>query len=355
MSDIRTPDEIEREIEANREGLQGTLRALETTFTPDSIFRSITDNVGRHGDEFGKSAMDAAKGNPLALGLTAVGLCWLMFGKGPSADRLDREARQAVNGKDRHGAPSTDPAASLTPRGPVPKGTPGTEPTTAQRARAGWYRTEAHVRSGAMSVSDGAQSARDGAANAAGRVRDRSEAMARSLSEGTEKMNAQARERILAARERAILAGEEAERKARRGANRGADFFEENPLVAGALAMAAGALVAGSLPRTQMEDEHLGPHSDRLYEDAEKLFEEERAKLERVAGAAADEARTIGDEVRADADEAGRRLKDDADRNTRGEGSAADAAVDRTEEAAQRIATAAERQAEKEDLGPRRG
>ncbi|SEL59820.1 Protein of unknown function [Roseivivax marinus] len=355
MSDIRTPDEIERELEANREGLQGTLRALETTFSPDSIFRSITDNIGRHGDDFGKSAMDAARGNPLALGLTAVGLGWLMFGKGPSADRLDREAQHALNGKDRHGAPSADPSAPLTPRGPVPKGAAGTGSTAGQRARASWYRTEGHVRSGAQSVSSGAHSAKDGASYAAGRVRDRSSDMAQSLSEGTEKMNAEARERIVAARERAILAGEEAQRKARRGANRSADFFDENPLVAGALALAAGALLAGSLPRTQMEDEQLGPHSDRLYEDAEKLFEEERAKVERVAGAAADEARTIGHELRADADDASRRLKDEADRNTRGDGSAADAAVDKTEEAAERIATAAERQAEKEDLGPKRG
>ncbi|WP_240477021.1 hypothetical protein [Roseivivax marinus] len=310
--------------------------------------------MSRNGGDLGKSALDAARGNPLALGLTAVGLGWLMFGKGPSAERLDREARQAMTDKDRHGAPSPDPSAPLTPRGPVPKGTAGTGSDAGQRARAGWYRTEAHVRSSARSISSGAHTARDGASHAAGRVRDRSAEMAQNLSEGTGKMSAEARERIVAARERAILAGEEAQRKARRGANRGAEFFDENPLVAGALALAAGALVAGSLPRTQMEDEHLGPHSDRLYDDAERLFEEERAKVERVAGAAADEARTIGNEVRADADVASRRVKDEADRKTRGDGSAADAAVDKTEEAAKRIATAAERQAENENLGPKR-
>ena len=128
MSDIRTPDEIERELEANREGLQGTLRALESTFSPDTIFRSITDSVGRHGGDFGKSAMDAARGNPLALGLTAVGLGWLMFGKGPSADRLDQEARQAMNGKDRHGTSSDDPAAGCRRAVPCHKAQPEPSP-----------------------------------------------------------------------------------------------------------------------------------------------------------------------------------------------------------------------------------
>ncbi|ETX11436.1 hypothetical protein OCH239_20055 [Roseivivax halodurans JCM 10272] len=337
MSDIRTPDEIERELEANREGLQNTLRALESTFSPDTIFRSITDGVSRHGGDFGKSAMDAAKGNPLALGLTAVGLGWLMFGKGPSADRLDREARQAMQGGTDRGSSAGASAAT------------GTEHSASQRARAGWYRPGTHP------ASSGAHSARDKAAQSAGRVRDRSSDMARSLSEGTEKMNADARERIVAARERAILAGEGIERTARRGAQRGADFFEENPLVAGALALAAGALVAGSLPHTEIEDEHLGPTSDQLYDDAERLFEEERGKIERIAGAAAEEARTIGNEVRAGADEASRHLKDEADRNSPGEGNAADAAVDKTEEAAERIAKAAERQAKTENFGPNRG
>ncbi len=371
MSDISTPDEIERELERNRAALQDTVRSLEATFTPDTLFRSIADNVGRHGGDFGRSTMDAARANPLALGVTAVGLGWLMFGKGPSADKIADTASSARNaaGTDtdsRHGADG--PASFSPPRGPVPAGEIGPRSqglSATQKARAKWYRTENYVQYGAQSAADHAGAARDGVSRAGTRVRDRSSEIAAQLSEGTERLGADARERVIAARERAILAGEtlrraggDANRKARAtardGATRAKDFFEENPLVAGALALAAGALAAGTLPNTRFEDEHFGEHSDRLYDEAEALFEQERAKAERVAGAALDEARAIGGELREDVDAASRQLKDAADRETPGEGSAADAAVDRAEDAVRRVSDAARAQAAKEGSEPQR-
>ncbi len=357
MSDTRTPDEIERDLEQNREGLQNTLAALQETFTPDAIFRSITDNVGRHGGDFGRSVADAAKGNPLALAATGIGLGWLMFGRGPSASQIEDGARRTgesggslFGGSQRDGtrmfgggrstAYGEDADARIGARGPVPEGSgpnwysESRGPGTGQRMRAGLH------------------NARSGASATAGRVRDRSSEMSRRLSEGTEHLGEDARERIVSARERAILASEQAGRGMRQGADRATDFFEEHPIVAGALAFAVGAAIAGSLPRSRYEDEHFGAESDRLYDEAEEIFAEERAKAERVAGAAMDEAKSVGREVRDEAEAATREAKDRADSETRGDKSVADAAVDRTEEATRRVAEAAERQAEKEDLGP---
>ena len=343
MSDTRTPEEIERDLEKNRDGLQKTIHDLQDTFSPETIFRSISDNVSRHGGDWGKSISAAARENPLALAVTGVGLGWLIFGNGPSADRIEEGARSTSlpgSGTEGRKTPYGEGAdASIGPRGPVPQGdgpnwySDDHGPTRTQRMRAGVHNAQA------------------GAARGAGRVRDRSSDMARRLSEGTESMTEEARERIVAARERAILASEDANRGMRRGADRAGDFFEEHPIVVGALAFAVGAAIAGTLPRSRYEDEHFGAESDRLYDEAERVFQEERAKAERVAGAALDEARTVGEEVRADADVAARGMKDRADSETRGEGSAADAAVDRTEEAVRRVADAAEEQAEKEDLG----
>ena len=352
MSDIRTPDEIERELEQNREGLQTTLRELQNTFTPDAIFRSITDNVGTHGGEWGRSATLAARENPLALAVTGIGLGWLIFGHGPSADRIEANARRArsqdtdddgLTGRARSAGYGDDADdASIGTRGPVPAGEGpnwfGEDhgPTTGQRMRAGMH------------------NARRDASDRVGRVRDRSAEMNRRLSEGTSEMSEAARERIIAAREQAILAREQAERGLSRGTDRAVDFFEEHPLVAGALAFAVGAAIAGSMPRSRYEDEHFGAESDRLRDEAERVYHEERAKAERVAGAALDEAKTVGEEVRRDADKAARDMKDRADSETRGQGSAADAAVDRTEDAVRRVTDAAEEQAEKEDMGPSR-
>ncbi len=361
MSDTRTPDEIERDLEQNRESLQKTLAALQETFTPDAIFRSITDNVGRHGGDFGKSVGDAAKANPLALAVTGIGLGWLIFGRGPSADRIEHEARRTGEGmgsgsgslfgggqrdgthmfgggrKTEYGEGAD---AHIGTRGPVPEG-----------SGPNWY-SDSHGPGTGQRMRAGLHNARSGASAAAGRVRDRSSEMSRRLSEGTEHLGEEARERIVSARERAILASEQAGRGMRQGADRATDFFEEHPIVAGALAFAVGAAIAGSLPRSRYEDEQFGAESDRLYDEAEEIFAEERAKAERVAGAAMDEAKSVGREVRDEAEAATREAKDRADSETRGDKSAADAAVDRTEEATRRVAEAAERQAEKEDLGP---
>ncbi|WP_375261133.1 DUF3618 domain-containing protein [Palleronia sp.] len=384
MSDNRTPDEIERELEQNRDGLQNTLSELQDTFSPDAIVRTITDNVGSQGGEFGKSIALAARENPLALAVTGVGLGWLIFGRGPSTDRIEESARRAradhhsddydfdddfspaggrtnAYGGGRRTAYGEGADAHIGTRGPVPAGegpnwySDSHGPTLGQRMRAGMHNARSGASSTAGRFRDGSSEmagrVREGSSEMAGRVRDRSSDMARRLSEGTEHMSEEARERIMAARERAILANEQASRGMRRGADKATDFFEEHPLVAGALAFAVGAAIAGGLPRSRYEDEHFGEESDRLYHEAERVYAEERAKVERVAGAAFNEAKSVGEEVRQDADKATREMKDKADNETRGEGSAADAAVDRTEDAVSRVAGAAQEQAKKENLG----
>lgn len=359
MSDTRTPDEIEKDLEQNREGLQNTLAALQETFTPDAIFRSITDNVGRHGSDVGKSVGDAAKANPLALAVTGIGLGWLMFGSGPSASQIEGGARRTsensgslFGGGQRDGTRmfgggrkteyGEDGNAHIGTRGPVPEG-----------SGPNWY-SDNHGPSAGQGMRAGMYNVRSGASAGAGRVRNRSSEMSRRLSEGTEHLNEQARERIVSARERAILASEQANRGIRQGADRATDFFEEHPIVAGALAFAVGAAIAGSLPRSRTEDEYFGTESDRLYDEAERIFEEERAKAERVAGAAMDEAKSVGREVRNEAEAATREAKDKANRDTRGDGSATDAAVKKTEDPARRVAQTAEKQAKKENLGSSR-
>ena len=350
MSDTRTPDEIEKDLEKNRSELQTTLTALQDTFTPDAIFRSITDNVGRHGGDFGKSVASAAKSNPLALALTGVSLGWLMFGRGPSADRIESAAHRVgsddtdtvATGRQRETAYGEGADASIGARGPVPEGS-GPNWYSGKQGPSATQRARAAVHNAGRDASD-----------TAGRVRDRSSDVAQRISAGTESMSEDARERIIAARERAILAGEQANRGLRQGADRASDFFEEHPIVAGALAFAVGAAIAGGLPRSRYEDEQFGAESDRLYDEAERVFAEERAKAERVASAALDEAQSVGQEARADAEDAAREMKDQADRKSDGDGTAADAVADRARDAANRIAGAAEQQAKKEDMGPSR-
>lgn len=102
------------------------------------------------------------------------------------------------------------------------------------------------------SVADAAKlhAARDSVGDAVGQLSDKASNLRNRLAEGTESFNDQARERIITARQRAVEARETDTRQARRGRERAADLFEEQPLIVGALASDAGLSGRSSRRRT---------------------------------------------------------------------------------------------------------
>lgn len=194
------------------------------------------------------------------------------------------------------------------------------------------------------SVSSAAQGIASGASHAAQSASDRAARARARLSQGTEDLTEAARERIIAARAKAVDVAQRADAATRRGYTRSRDatqdFIEEQPLVAGALAMAVGAALAGALPRSRQEDEYLGETRDYLFDEAERIFHEERNKAERVAKAAVNEASKIAEEKRGEADDA-----------APGEKSAVQAAADEARTAAERVKDAARDKAKDEKLG----
>jgi nucleotide-binding universal stress UspA family protein len=77
-------------------------------------------------------------------------------------------------------------------------------------------------------------------------------------------------------------------------------LIEDQPLVAGAIAMALGAAVGGALPRSRMEDQGFGEQSDRAMEAARTLASEQGAKVQATASAVVDEALNIAGEASAE-------------------------------------------------------
>ncbi|KEO61696.1 DUF3618 domain-containing protein [Thioclava indica] len=191
--------------------------------------------------------------------------------------------------------------------------------------------------SAAHSISDSASSAakdvRDTAGNVWSSASQRANALQRRLTEGTENLSEEARERIAAARARAFDARDAAARRVSRRADQVSDLYEDHPLAIGALAFAVGAAIAGALPRTRLEDEYVGEYSDDLYDEAERIYAEEVEKAQKVFEAGFDET------VDAVSD-----LKDDAM-------SAADSAVTKAKSAATRVADATQEKADQEHLG----
>ncbi len=141
------------------------------------------------------------------------------------------------------------------------------------------------------------------------------------------------------------------------------NMLEEQPLVMGALALAAGAAIGGALPRTRTEDEYMGEYSDEAWENARDMAMSEAEKARRVAGAVYDEARHIADEkagelsghahdlaerAKAEASQAADRLRETASREA---GGAADKTKAEAKDATNRLSETAKEEAKKQDLG----
>ncbi|EAQ03249.1 hypothetical protein OB2597_13933 [Pseudooceanicola batsensis HTCC2597] len=353
MSDTRSPDEIERDIERERSDLKDTMDELQDRISPDRIMREVSRGLFEHGGDIGTAISASVKRNPVALALTGVGLAWLMSGKSwdetPGADKL----RRSVADVDAPKRPVThDRSPNTYP--PYAAGTAGQDATHHPYAPAGarsdtasdhwiyaddddWDDYPHHDESSGPSMKDrmsqaahstaaGVSAAGDRAKGTAGNLRDRAASGAGSvrdsardaqaataerarrirdrLARGTEDLGDEARERIIAARWAAVKARRSAARRARQGGDMASDFFQENPLLAGGLALAAGALLAGALPRTKQEDDYFGSRSDEAYDRAERIFESERRKLTKVAGRAAEAGQEALQDARGKADAA---------------------------------------------------
>ncbi|MGR3455363.1 DUF3618 domain-containing protein [Pseudooceanicola sp.] len=378
MSDNRTPDEIERDIERERAELGATVDELQDRFSADRILRELGRGLSDHGQDIGEAVSQSVKRNPVALALTGIGLAWLMSG------RSWEEDRDAVMPSARR-EPAPLPTRPTYPAAETYRSPPATDPYGAraydahddwlwadeddywddhdeddgpglgermsdagaragEKTKAGAASVGSRVSSGASAarrgVSDGAASVRDSASAAGHSAADRARRIRRRLSHGTESLSEEARERVVAARWNAVKARRAAARRARKGADAATDFFEENPLVVGGLALAAGAILAGTLPRTRQEDAYFGEYSDRAYDRAERAFDAERRKAMKVADRAAATAQEVMAEERAKIDE-----------QAPGDKSAAEHVADEVRGGAAKVAEATRDEAKKQKLG----
>src|SRR6056297_3086951 len=269
----RSPSEIERDIDRERSELSATLSELGNRMTVDHLFREVGSQMRTHGGEFGRSAGTQRKNNPVALAITGVGLGWLIFGSNRPPQH--HEDVQGIGRRDPYGYPPelTD-VQSYRARSAHGAPAHGAPESASGSHGASWYdKARASVGSASSSVGERASQARNSASDGLGRAGQRAgesrDAAARRMNEmrerlreGTDHLSREGRDRVVAARERAMMARDQAGDNMRRGADAATDFYERQPLMAGMLALAAGALIAGVAARTRWEDERIGPYRD---------------------------------------------------------------------------------------------
>ncbi|WP_299673311.1 DUF3618 domain-containing protein [uncultured Roseobacter sp.] len=366
-NETRSPKEIEREIEDQRSDLTSNLEDLQDKFSLDTIVRQISDQFREHGGDMGRSISNQVKANPIPLALTGIGLAWLIFGDSQqpqprhrASDDLDDDRYSSAEGefhrnRAERGMPYTPPKTLSTRSSSEPSWARDHDdedsPSVANRLSSSAEAVKDKAADGAQSVKgglasagsalgDAASSAKSTAGTATQSVKQGLATVRHRIAEGTETLTEEGRKRVIAARQKAVEMRRSAARSMHQGTDAAVDFYDQQPLVVGALALAVGAALGGALPRTKAEDDLMGAQSDSLYDEAERILEEEKAKALSIAGSVKDEVKDIAAETKADMDS-----------GAPGDKSAVEAIGDKAKNAAERVAKTAKSEAQDKNLG----
>jgi hypothetical protein len=283
-ADARSPEEIERDLEQTRMQITRTIDAIQSRLTPGQVFQEVYDLARGGPTDYVRNLGLAAKNNPVPLALVGVGLAWLATSGGRTPSYL-RGARGA----------GYDAGASGG----------GSEAMGDAATAAGGY-----IRSAADDAAAIGRSAADIASEASGRVDDMAAGASqrvRQMSDDVRSLAAEWGEGAAsageAARERARRAGAKAQDQAARLRDSASHLWREQPLVVGALALAAGAMLGAMLPSTRRENELMGETRDQFVDQATLMGEQAldeataaaRSAMDAAAGAATGEAAATPD------------------------------------------------------------
>ncbi|WP_435169305.1 hypothetical protein [Falsirhodobacter sp. 1013] len=248
-----SPKALEAEVEANRANVEQTLDALRGKATMQGVMSDVTRYIGV---EDARGTLEAAgrqvTANPLAFGLLAAGLACLATG---------------VTRRNPHAAYAQRPYDGMN------SGVVGEDdgPSMTQKAQ-GYVGT-----------------VRDGASHYAGSVRDGASHYAGTVREGASHYASAASEALHGARDSVYGGYRDARYRASNLTQRAGDQMVQQPLLFGAIALVAGAVLGAALPKSQAENRLLGPSHDRLTETAKDVASDlvDRAKSAAEAGLSA--------------------------------------------------------------------
>ena len=287
----RSVTELEREVDRERERVSATIDELQARASVGSLVDQLVKAVGENGGEVTRNLGRSLRDNPLAALLTGVGLAWLMAGSGkPRDEAQDWHDPDRDNLRYRRDRLSEAPMPSASSYG---SGAEGAWPSSddsdpALKSEEGGLRER---------VADMAGRVGEGVSGAVEGLRERAAGISQSAGAGLNRAGDTARQAGDVVRHRALAAHRGAA-GAGRDMRHGLDtLIEDQPLVAGAIAMALGAAVGGALPRSGVEDRMFGERSDRALQTVRGLAQEQGATVQAAAAAAIDEGLALAGEV----------------------------------------------------------
>jgi ElaB/YqjD/DUF883 family membrane-anchored ribosome-binding protein len=285
----KRPEEIHRDIRHTRAEMSETLDELGHRFSPHYIKEQVKDSVRSTAHDARRTMIDTIRDNPVPALIAGLSIGWLIA-RGGRSDHRDRDYYDDHDyyGNRYYGGRYSD------------RGYYGGSYDSRSYREGGGRGSERYYSGGEYYPYDerydeSGESLADRAGNMAHEARER-------VSDAADEAWDQAREAGYRVQETAEEAWRYGRRYGRRATNWLEDALEQNPLAAGAVALAAGALVGLAVPETRQEHRLMGETSDRLKDRvqdvAEEKFEQARAVAEKTLDEAKDHAEDLADEAR---------------------------------------------------------
>lgn len=265
-TDQRSPEEIEREIRATQAEMSQTVRQIEGELTPRAVIDGLLDKAGQKGVD-SDYLIDAARRNPLALGMIAIGGLWLVSDADarPSAMKLPIGRS---NGKTDE--PHSDGSWAPEHRSYVEHMARCERMADEDDQR--YRRRRDHARASYFMIEQGHDEDEGG-------FRQRLDAATESLRQKRENLGQSAHKFADRSRDRSRQMMEDA-----RG------FYSDNPLVSGLAAAFVGAVAGSAMPASRTEENYVGGLGEQALDAAgararqagEQLREGKDQMLDRV-------------------------------------------------------------------------
>ncbi len=250
----KSPETLEREIDAQRSSIGNIVDALESKFSPGQLVDQALAYAKGNGGEFFGNLGNTIKANPVPTVLTSVGLLWLMLGQNRSPAPSSAATGSGASSLGHLGERLSDMAHNVT--------------DSLGNARS-------RIEETAHRMKDKASDVTDKASNLTGSASDK-------LSSAGQRLNMGSHDASDALQEQA--------RKAQSSFNY---MLREQPLALAAIGIALGAAIGAALPSTQRENQLMGQASDQLTDKAKQVASEGYDKVKEVGADLAGEAKSV--------------------------------------------------------------
>jgi hypothetical protein len=293
------PDRIERDLSETRARLDGRLSELQERLSPGQILDDLMQYFrGSEGADFGRNLLDSVKTNPLPAAVTGIGLAWLMAS--------GQRPQHALYGTERDVAPATrrNTAVRVSGSSYEQAQTPYDETTERLRtAEQGVVRQKDETESVYTARLDDArghalglarqaqetaesfsQRVKDAISSATHSVAQGASAASASVTQGTRNLRDQVSDAARSAGGQFATSGQAAQDLG----GRLASTLSDNPILLGALGLAAGALLGALVPQSREEEDALGGIAGQVRDTARGAAQDAIDRGSRVAHAVVD-------------------------------------------------------------------